>query len=238
MVYGWRGIIGLVTPASGVSLETEFHKIAPEGVAIITTRIPLDRPIIEELMRIADHAEEASALIAKAKPDLIVLGCTTGSLVKGIGYDKEIISRIESRVGIPATTTTTGVVDSLNALKVKKIAIVTPYPDEVNQREKSFMEDSGFEITSIKALQLAEGVLGRDVESEQWYRLVKEIFSEDADAIFISCNALSVIDIIETLEEELRRPVITSNQALIWAALRKIDVKDKIGGLGTLFRVL
>ena len=74
-----------------------------------------------------------------------------------------------------------------------------------------------------------------EVGSEQIYRLVREGFTEKADAIFISCTALSVIHIIETLEEDLKRPVITSNQATLWAALRKINVGETIDSLGTLF---
>ena len=101
------------------------------------------------------------------------------------------------------------------------------------------MEDSGFEITSIKGLP---GIDPKDpslqhVRPEQMYRLVKEIFSEEADTIFISCMGIRVIDIIEPLEMDLKRPVITSIQATIWAALRKINVEVKIEGLGKLFRM-
>lgn len=235
MVYGWRGKIGLIYLAPGVPLEIEAHKMVPEGVAILTTRIPHKMATPEELMKLANYIEEASSLLAQAKPDLIVFGCTAGSFIRGIGYDKEIINKIESHVGIPAITTSTAAIDSLNALKVKKLAVATPYIDEVNQHERSFIEDSGFKITSIKGL----GLLGNMafVENEQMYRLAKEVFTEDADALFISCTGLSVIGIIETLEEELKRPVVTSNQATIWAALRRINVRDKIKGFGTLFRM-
>lgn len=237
MLYGGRGKIGVICPAPGVSTETEFHRVAPEGVAILTTRMPLEFSTPEELSKLADYAEEASSLLAQGKPDLIVFSCTAGSFVKGIGYDKEIINRIESHVGIPATTTSTAVIDSLNALKVKKLAVATPYLDEVTEQERVFMEDSGFRITSIKGLGLQEADKIASVESGEMYELVKEIFTEDADAIFISCTGLTVMDIIETLEEELKRPVVTSNQVQIWAALRRINVRDKIEGFGRLFKV-
>jgi len=129
------------------------------------------------------------------------------------------------------------VIDSLTALKVKRIVVATPYLDEVTQWERLFMERSGAEIISIKGLGLRDAYKIATIESNEIYRLVKEIFTEDADAIFISCTGLHVIDIIETLEEELKRPVVTSNQATIWAALRRINVNDKIEGLGTLLRI-
>jgi len=237
MLYGWRGKIGLITVACGDSQEADFHKMAPEGVSILTTRMPLDVSTVEAIGKMGDCAEEASSLLAQGKPNLIIFGSTAGSYIKGIGYDKEIINRIESHVGIPAITTSTAVIDALNALKVKKVAVATPHIDEVNQRERSFIEDSGFRITSIKGLNLREAYEIASVESDEMYRLVKEIFTEDADAIFISCTGLTVINIIETLEGELKRPVVTSNQATIWAALRRINVGDEIEGLGALGKV-
>ena len=237
MRYGWRGKIGLIYPAPGTAGETEFHMMAPEGVAILTTRMPLEKTDAEGLIKMGSYTEQAASLLALAKPDVIAFCCTTGSLVKGMGYDKEIIDRIENHVGIAAITTATAVVDSLNALKVKRIAVATPYPDELNQRERAFLEDSGFEITAIKGLGVLDPQKMQNVRHEEMYQLVKEIFTEDADAIFISCTGISVIDIIEPLEEDLKRPVITSNQATMWAALRKINVGEIVDGLGTLFTV-
>ena len=236
MSYGWRGKIGLIYPAPGTAGEIEFHMMAPEGIAILTTRMPIEKADAEGLIKMGNYTEQAASLLAQAKPDLIVFGCTSGSLVRGMGYDKEIIGRIESQVGIAALTTSTAVIDSLNTLKVRKIAVATPYTDEVNQLEKVFMEDSGFEITSIKGLGVLDPQKMQDVQDEQMYQMAKEIFTENADAIFISCTGISVIDIIEPLEEDLKRPVITSNQATMWAALRKINVGERIDGLGNLFK--
>ena len=237
MVHGWRGKIGLVFPAPGMAPEVEFHKKVPEGVAVLTTRVPFEEVTIEGLIKMGSYVDEASSLLAQAKPDVIVFACTTGSLAKGVGYDKEIIDRIEQRTGIPATTTTTAVVDALNSLKVKRIAITTPYSDEVNQAEKAFLENSDFEVTSVKGLGFVEPLKMPDVRYEEIYRLVKDNFTEDAEAVFISCTGISVLEIIEPLEEDLRRPVVTSIQASLWAALRKIEVETRIDGLGKLFEI-
>lgn len=237
MRYGWRGKIGLIYPAPGTAGEVEFHRIAPEGVAVLTTRIPLEKVDAQALIRMADHTEQAASLLAQAKPDVIAYCCTAGSLVKGMGYDKEIIERIESRTGISAITTTTAVVDGLNVLKVRRVAVVTPYPDEINEREKAFMEGSGFEITYIKGLGVSDPQKMQDVRPEQMYRLAKEAYTERPDALFISCTGISVIEVIEPLEKDLAIPVITSNQATMWASLRKINIRDLIDGLGKLFKV-
>ena len=237
MIYGWRGKIGLVFPAPGLAPEVEFHRKVPEGVGVLTTRVPFEEVTPKGLIKMASYVEEAASLLAQAKPDLIVFACTTGSLVKGVGYDKEIIDRIERRTGISAMTTITAVIESLNNLKSRKIIIATPYSDELNQIEKSFMENSGFEVVSIRGLGLVNPIKMPEVRHEQIYKLVKDGFMESADAIFISCTGIGIIDIIGTLERDLRKPVVTSNQATLWAALRKIKVETKIDGLGKLFEL-
>jgi maleate isomerase len=235
MFYGWRGKIGLIFPAPGTAPEVEFHRKVPEGVAVLTTRVPFEEVTPKGLIKMGTFVMDAGSLLSQAKPDVIVFACTTGSLVKGVGYDKEIIDSIERRTGIPATTTTTAVIESLNVLKLKRIVITTPYSDEVNQVEKSFLESSGFEVISIKGLGLLDPNKMPEVRHDQIYKLVKEGFTEEADGIFVSCTGIGVIDLIKILEEDFKKPVITSNQATLWMALRKIKVANKIPGLGKLF---
>jgi maleate isomerase len=237
MVYvdGWRGRIGLITVAAGSSTESEFNLYAPAGVAVLTTRIPLSGISLEALIEMAPYVDEAASLLAGAEVDVIAFACTAGSFVKGIGYDQEIIERLQSRTGLPVTTTSTGVLKGLSALKIKKVTLITPYSDEVNQAEKAFLKGSGFEVVSFKSLELSEPKWVPQVHPEEMYRLTREAFIEDADGIFISCTGLHVDTIIEILEEDFKRPVITSNQATLWSALRKINIRERIEGLGKLF---
>jgi maleate isomerase len=146
----------LIVPASGFPVDFEFHKKVPEGVAVISTRVPLEEVTPKGLIKMGTYVEEAASLLVKAKPDIIVFACTSGSLVKGIGYDKEIIENIIRRTGISATTTASAVIEGLNILGVKRIAITTPYSEEVNRVEKSFMERSAFEVVSIAGLGIED----------------------------------------------------------------------------------
>ena len=239
MVYirGWRGKIGLIFPAPGGAPDFEFHEWAPEGVGIFCTRLPFEVVSVDGLSKMGEFVEEAAALVAQAKVDLILFACTTGSLAKGFGYDQELIKRMEKRTGIPALTTSTAVVEALNTLKLKRISISTPYSDAVNEAEKKFLEDSGFEVSTIKGLGNVEPTAMPEVQYEVMYRLTKEVHTEDDDGVFISCTGISVFDIIEMLEEDLKKPVVTSNQASLWAALRKLEIGTRIPGLGRLFEI-
>jgi maleate isomerase len=234
-VDGWRGRIGLITVVCGSSTEAEFNRYVPEGVAVLTTRIPLGKITPEAHLKMVGYVDEAASLLATAEVDVIVFADTAGSLMEGAGYDKKIIERLQDRTGVLVTTTATGVVEALNALNIRKICIATPYPDDVNLAEKAFLEGSGFEVARIKGLELLEPRLVPQVPPGKMYRLAKEVFSEDVEGLFISCTGLHVLGIIDMLEKDLGKPVITSNQVSLWSALKRLNVRDKIQGLGKLF---
>ena len=235
-MYGWRAKIGLIYPAPGITGEMEFHQMAPEGVAICTTRIPLEHTTPESLIKMADYIEEASALLSQAKVDVIAFCCTSGSLIKGFGYDKEIMQRIEKLTHIPAITTATSVIEGLKVMGMKKIVVATPYSDEVNQKERSFLESHSFEVQDIRGLGITNPLEMANVEPGIIYKLAKDMISDTTDGVFISCTGLGIINIIEILECDIQKPVITSNQATMWAALRKVKVREEIQGFGRLLQ--
>ncbi len=234
-VDGWRGRIGLITPAPGNSTEAEFNRYCPEGVAVLTTRIPLNAISAEGLTDMTSYVEAAAKMLAGAEADVIVFSCTAGTLLKGPGYDKEIIAWLQELTGVRVTTTSTGVLEALKALHVKTVAVATPYSAEVNQAEKAFLEGSGFPVTSIIGPLLSDPRQVPQISQADMYKLARKAYSAEADAIFISCTGLHVLGIIEMLEKDLGKPVITSNQVTLWAALNALEVHERIDGLGRLF---
>ena len=113
MYCGWRARIGLVMPGNGTNPEHEFHKYAPEGVTVVTQRVLFERVDPKGLKEMGDRVDEAAKLLATAHPDIILFGCTSGSLIQGFGYDQEIIKRIEDKTGIRALTTSSAVISAL-----------------------------------------------------------------------------------------------------------------------------
>lgn len=224
MQYGWRAKLGVITPANGMSMEMEFHRYAPEGVAIMTQRVLFEKVDKQGLSALADRSVEGAKILASAKPDLLLFGCTTGSLIHGLGYDRELIHRLEKTSGIPSITTSTALIEALRALNARRLAIVTPYSDSVNQAEKSFLEDSGFEVLSIQGLGYTDpNCMPRTTEVEM-YRLLKESIAAEADTVFVSCTGINVMDGIQAMEQDFKRPVITSNQVSLWYALKKMGI--------------
>ena len=225
-MFGWRARIGLIVPSSNTTMEAEFWTYAPEGVSIHTSRMPLRKVTEEELIQMAKEVERCAELLAHAKVNVIVYGCTTGSLIKGKGYDKEIEERISKATGIPAISTARAVLDALNEKKVSKVAVATPYIEEVNQKEESFLIENGFEVCGIKGLGIEENSeIGKQPASVA-YNLGKEVIRAhpEAEALFISCTNFRTFGIIAFLSQDIGRPVITSNQASLWSALQKCGV--------------
>lgn len=234
MYYGWRGKIGLIFPATGAAPELEFNKYRPEGVAIYTQRVLFEEVTPEGLEALGDRVIEAAKLLAWAEPDVIIFCCTTGSMIKGFGYDQELIARMEKATGIKALTTTTAVVQALQALDAKKVVVSTPYSDVVNAAEKKFLEDSGFEVLKIKGLGYTDPKLMPKTTIDQMYRLNREVMDPAADTLFVSCTGLGIIDGIPLYESDSGLQTITSVQASMWACLRALGIKDDLG-LGKLF---
>lgn len=232
MRYDWRARIGLVCPNAGIPYE--YYKYAPEGVAYASTCILFEKVSPEGLAAMGGRLTEGAKMVAGANPDMIVFPCTTGSLIKGIGYDRELSKRIEEATGIKAMTTTTAVISALKAVNAKRIVVATPYPRQVDEIEKKFLEDSGFEVLCIEGLGYDDPRRMDSVTVEQMYRLAKKTDMPEADCIFISCTGISIMDGISFMEQDFRKPVITSNQATIWALLRQLSIRDDLG-LGMLF---
>jgi maleate isomerase len=240
-MYGRRGRIGLITLASDTSVLPEYARVMPDDVAVYAAPIVLPRGEVTAAalaeMLASDQLEHAAALLVWADVDVIVFACTTGSLVHGVGWDREVAGRIESASGRPATTTTTAVLGALRAVGATSLAVTTPYVEELNAIERRFMEASGFAVASIGGLGcVTDAEIGR-LEPADAVALVERIDTPEADAIFISCTNFHCLPAIASLERQVGKPVVTSNLAGAWAALRQLGIADTIPGYGQLLHL-
>lgn len=236
-MYGWRGRIGLIIPSSNTTMEPELYRIVPPGISIHISRIPLKDVTKDSLLEMERHTIRAAMELSDADVDLILYGCTSGSLIGGPGFDRMISSKISEVTKRPAVTTATAVIEALETIGARRVVVATPYIDEVNEEERRFLESHGIKVMRIKGLGIKNNLdIGR-IPPEEVYRFARSIYSEGADALFISCTNLRTIEIIELLERDLGIPVVTSNQASLWSALRRLGVRDRIQGYGRLLAI-
>ena len=239
-MYGYRARIGLIVPSSNTVCEQEVAALCPEGVAAYAARV-LFEPTMDGLRAMKNHVERASLeLSSEGICQIIAFCCTVGSMLGGYEGEKEILRLIEKTSGIPAITTTTAVSAALDTLNVKRIAVATPYTSEINRNEKESLELRGIHVTviqgyheSIAPHELKNDMIGR-LLPQTAYEMGLKVNGKDNQAIFISCTNFRAIEIIESLERKTGKPVISSNQATLWYALRKLGIKDSIKGFGRL----
>lgn len=235
-MYGWKGRIGVLIPAPNTTTEPEFNRMAPEGVSIHATRMALKDATPPALMRMEKEIYKAASLMAQAKPDVLVMACTSGSFIKGVGYDRKLIEKVTRQTQVKTLTSSTAVIAALKLLGITKVAVATPYVDEVNAKEKEFIEENGIRVTCMKGLGRASG-MGL-LEPHVAYKLAIEVDSLEAEGVFISCTNFRTIEILEALEKNRGKPVISSNQASMALALRALGIRQEVRGFGSLFAAL
>lgn len=228
--------IGLLLPSSNTTMEPDFYGMAPGDVTIHSARMLLERVTLEELEAMSLEALRAGALLATAGVDVLIYGCTSGSLLKGVEWEERLVSRIEEETSIPCVSTAGAVVEGLMALGVDRLGVATPYTDDINDLERLFLEAHGFEVSTIQGLQLTDNHDIAAVSSEKIVELVEEV-SVDCEGVFISCTNLPAVPLISRLESQLGRPVVTSNQASMWGALKALG-RDGVEGYGRLLMKL
>jgi len=230
------GRVGLLLPSSNTTMEPDFYRMAPEDVTVHSARMMLRSVTVEGLEDMSNEAKRAADLLATAGVSVIVYGCTSGSLLKGIEWEKSLVSSICDETNIPTVSTAGAAVEGLRAVGVRRVAVATPYTDDLNLLEKRFLEAHGFVVETIRGLGLVDNLKIAAVEPVSVMELVGEV-AGDSDGIFISCTNLPVVLLIGELESRLGRPVVTSNQTSMWAALRILKHRC-VDGYGRLFEVL
>jgi len=232
---GWRLRLGVLIPSVNTVAEPQLTAMLPEGVSLHFTRLKLTGSSDEELLAMVDRVEEAALLLADAEPQRILFHCTavtTFAPTMAAG----IQARITAATGLPADVTAEGIVAGLRALGARRIVLVTPYIPPVNAREVAFLAHHGFEVLAEHGLDLPGGKAFAAVEPAEWYRITMAQRHPDADAYLLSCAQTRTAEVIETLEHDLGRPVVTSNTGALWHCLRQGGLRDAVPGFGTLMR--
>jgi maleate cis-trans isomerase len=236
--YGSRAKLGLILPSMNSTLDPELARICPAGVSWHTTRLLLlGQATPESFDAMAAHAPRAAEELAAAEVDVVAYCCASGS-AGGVGSG--VVATIERICGVPAFTAMDAAVRALRTLGVRRIALVTPYIPAVNELERAYLHDQGFEVVAMAGMDLGHTQAERRAISHQPPARTRQLAHStdvpEAQAVFLSCANLATLEIVDLLERELGKPVVTTNQAILWAALRTAGVRDSLSGWGRLPR--
>ena len=229
-----RAKIGFVLLATEQTVEDDVMRLQPPGVGMHFTRAAIPDSITNETLAAQANllADCAASLLPDGSLDVVCYACTSGSLV--IGEERVFAELNKGAPNARPTSIISGVIRALETVGAWRIVVATPYLDEVNRREVDYLEEAGFEVISISGLNLEKDSEMVCVTPEFITEFALAQDRVDADAIFISCGALRSLDVVGDIESRAGKPVICSNQAMIWDCLRLAGIDDRIEGYGRL----
>ncbi|MGH7824300.1 MAG: maleate cis-trans isomerase family protein [Candidatus Binatia bacterium] len=226
--------IGLIIPSSNRLTEPQFNRYAPPSVAIHITRLRMTGKWRKPLAELKGSLTEAAEALSDVKPGVIVFHCTANSMENGLAHEAAIVETVQSAGGCQTLTTAQAITEAFEHVGIKKLVLISPYVKETNEHEVHYLKEAGFEVLHERGLGLESHAYSA-VSPEEWIKVVNENTRPEADGYFLSCTNTRMIEAIESLEEQLGKPVINSNQATLWACLRKLGVRHADNKLGRLF---
>jgi len=238
-MYGWRGRIGLLVPSINTTMETEFWRIAPEGVSVHSARIAGGRHgTPEELRGMEAASKQAARDIAMVEPDVVVYGCTSGSFFEGPEWNRKICDQLSEIAKAPAVTTAGAMAAALMAGGHGKVDVVTPYVELTNERLRHFLRAHDIEVVTLGTFDMLDMFDHAKIEPGEIYRKVREITTPKSEAVFVACTQLRAMEVLDNLERDLGKPVYSAIQATAWQAYQAMGIDPGVTDCGSLLRKL
>ncbi len=228
-----RARIGVVVPVTNTNLEPDMYTLQPEGVSIHFVRsggYDIDAiPDEKQMQQYSDTSwQETVDQLKHCRSDIILYGCTSATLAQGPEFDEQFRKQIEQRTAIPTVTAASALIEALTDLKIKKFAFTSPYVTTLNDYAIGFFTDYDFVCVNRfdTPTPLSNNAVA-ELTPEQVYDMAIEVNNDDAEAIVLSCTDMRAAEAIEAIETEIGKPVITSNQAMIHAALKRLSISHE-----------
>ncbi len=230
-----RRKIGLILPVSGSEPPPEAARMYPH-IDFIARSLGLKTMNQQGYDSVVDRIGEVAAELAAERPDALTLIGTSLSFYRGAAFNEEIVEAIRQATGLPCTSMSTAVLEGLRAVGGRRLAVATAYIDDVNARLGRFLDESGFEVASMRGLSIEiSGTAWRVTDAELielGKRAARE--AEGADALLVSCGGLRTLDIARPLEDATGLPVVSSMPAALWAAARLVGDSGRAPEFGRL----
>jgi maleate cis-trans isomerase len=227
--------VGLIIPSSNRMVEQEMVHAFPPGVQAHVARLRMTGAHHGDLASLLPRIEEATRTLLDARCDAVAFHCTATSMEEGPEGDARILAALARAGASRALTTASAIRQAFDALGARRIVLVTPYDAATTEGEVSFLRSAGYEVVHAVGHTLGGSDQYCATPSRFWRERTLEAARRDADGYLISCANISVFGVIEELEQQLGRPVVTSNQAVLWGALRALGWRDVRGCPGRLF---
>jgi maleate isomerase/arylmalonate decarboxylase len=234
--------IGLIVPSSNTNVEPDCVSLCPAGVTIHSARsggydveaIP-DSNEMRNFVR--QSLDQNCQDLMDARVDIIAYGCTSATLADGPAFDVEFCQNLTAMTGRPAITTAGALVTAVHQIGATRVAFTSPYVKILSDEAVSYLTQSGIAVVNTASFDQELSSLEQNALTPQdAYDMALKADHKDAQAIVISCTDYRALEAVPAIEHALGKPVITSNQALMFACLKRLNIPcaDLAGG-GHLF---
>lgn len=232
--------IGILIPSTNTTVEADFQRVLGDKISVHSERLhipdgTMTAAFLDEMNR---GLEEKVKLLAAARVNVIAYACTSGSFYRGSAWDEQVNQVVQENADVPCVTTSTAVSKAFRALGLQRISVITPYPQWTNDKLAEYYRNEGFDIVDVHGDPRAAALGHRAINDQDPAQIVqfgRDHFDHGAQGLFCSCTAWRSLECVETLESTLGVPVVSSNQATIWATLHAIDRVDAATHSGRLF---
>jgi maleate isomerase len=214
-----RARIGMIIPSVNSMTEPQFNHFAPAGLGVHVARARVAGEWKRPLPVMAEEIATSAKLLADVAPDLIVFHCTDTSMTQGPHGEGWILEIIKEATGIAALATSRLVLEALQALGLRRLLLLSPYKS--NQAVIDYLSATGFAVVHDVALGL-KSLEFAAVTPREWVELAHKHDRADADGIFLSCTNTTQIEAIAEIEDALGKPVVNSNQAVLWGCVKRL----------------
>ncbi|MCP4492974.1 MAG: Asp/Glu racemase [Gammaproteobacteria bacterium] len=230
------GRIGLIALATDFNSEQDLRRMLPAGVEIFTNRVLNANPVTMQNLRnmAADINRTAGGILPGIKLDAVIYGCTSGTVANGVDNIERLIQ--QSNPGVPVTNPVTAALKAFELFSAKRISILTPYTRDINDDMADYFEQQGITVLNIAGFGCDNDLDMTNISPTAIADAANHVYQNDADLLFISCTALRASLVIEQIEKNINKPVVTSNQALVWHSLKLISYSGKVPGYGRLLQ--
>ncbi len=229
-------LIGLISPNLSEITLADVYKILPDGIRIEGRALNVGKYTDEEFHRAEEAFLHCVHDLARHALDFLMV---TGELFlsyKGPGSDRQILDLVKKITPTPASTVLTAVVRGCRALGLKRVVMATPFPEDQDQRLIRFLAHDGIEVVAFRGLGCPNSEVIWALPSETGYDLAASLLREhpDVDGVYMPCNKWRIISVIDRIEKESGKPVVTNTQAWVWEALRAMGMTNPVPGYGRL----
>jgi len=237
-MYGHRARIGYTSPPLTTEIfPYEFYRLVPDGVTLVLTTLAIVERSKTEVDRSYDISMRAAREMAAAGVDIVVLGGVPINLSRGYGNAEAMVRDLEAELGVKVSSSALAQERAAKTLGCNKVVVAHAYEATENARLASYAEHFGCQVLGVTAWGSAFNQIGR-IPGEAALTMGRALLVEhpDADSILFPSPHWPVIGAIEPLERELNVNVMSALQAIVWDALRRVGVNDRIDGYGRLLR--